>query len=181
MGLRNKQFARGSAGWLLIKSCKYKVSADVCSFADPMQSRRCTFDPHGLTGAHDVYCSVPARKTISYGSFPGWRSGKLDEVFRKKWHTTSLGTVYLSRTFEKTIPVLLFRASFRDIRFFFILTRNRHKSMMGPRWWPFEIYCIYLVDTVRWYMRPIYAHVLDLFYVMRDGKVMSVRRNLALR
>lgn len=63
--LRNKQFARSSAGWLLIKSCKYKVSVDVCSLADPIQSRCCTFDLCGLTDAHDVYCSVPARKTIS--------------------------------------------------------------------------------------------------------------------
>jgi len=90
MGLRNKQFARGSAGWLLIKSCKYKVSVDVCSLADPMQSRRCTFDPHGLTGAHDVYCSVPARKTISYGSFPSWQSRNFS-----RWNLSQKAADYL--------------------------------------------------------------------------------------
>lgn len=43
MGLRNKQFALGSTSWLLIKSCKYKVSVDVCSLPDRCNHRRPQF------------------------------------------------------------------------------------------------------------------------------------------
>lgn len=43
MGLRNKQFTLGSTSWLLIKSCKYKVSVDVCSLPDRWRGRRPPF------------------------------------------------------------------------------------------------------------------------------------------
>lgn len=194
MGLRNKQFARGSAGWLLIKSCKYKVSVDVCSLADPMQSRRCTFDPHGLTGAHDVYCSVPARKTISYGSFPGWRPRKLGEAFRKKRHL-SLGTVYRRRSFggilrKDSSNAFVSRRAFLQgqivflfIYFFFFCYLLQTVSGRNNRRWDCKATNIRdLLHLVHWHdARGQYTHTYLACFTSCVTKRSGPSRNLARR
>lgn len=119
-----------------------------------MQSRRCTFDPHGLTGAHDVYCSVPARKTIS-------RTNRFlaDGRGNSVRHFAKSGILPLSEpcisgllmASEKTISAaFVSRAPSGTHDFFsFYLFRRGAGVIIDSETAAFEIYCISSTDTAR--------------------------------